>query len=137
MELSLKSLAPIKPITLAGWLSETKITEKDLLANMQLLNLAILVEGQSSLNPLLVSMVSSLACIQVTYFLETNLKKQGMLPLTFSNTADYDKIDPSDKISIVGLNSFAPGKQLKSISKKKDGSNVFLPSLLFKSSCLD
>lgn len=41
---------------------------------------------------------------------ETNLKKQGMLPLTFSNPADYDKIKPDDKISILGLDSFAPGK---------------------------
>ena len=29
---------------------------------------------------------------------ETNLKKQGMLPLTFSNPSDYDKIEPSDKV---------------------------------------
>jgi len=43
---------------------------------------------------------------------ETNLKKQGMLPLTFANPADYDKITGNDKISIVGLDSFAPGKPL-------------------------
>jgi len=43
---------------------------------------------------------------------ETNLKKQGMLPLTFANPADYDKITGNDKISIVGMNSFQPGKQL-------------------------
>jgi aconitate hydratase len=53
---------------------------------------------------------------------ETNLKKQGMLPLTFANPADYDKIQPSDKISIVGLTSFAPGKPLKAVLKHKDGS---------------
>lgn len=41
---------------------------------------------------------------------ETNLKKQGVLPLTFANPADYDKIRPDDKISIEGLDSFAPGK---------------------------
>lgn len=41
---------------------------------------------------------------------ETNLKKQGLLPLTFSNPADYDKIRPDDKISIIGLKTFAPGK---------------------------
>lgn len=55
---------------------------------------------------------------------ETNLKKQGMLPLTFADSADYDKIDGSDKISIVGLKSFAPGKPLQAIIKKKDGKEV-------------
>ncbi|CAB3403257.1 unnamed protein product [Caenorhabditis bovis] len=55
---------------------------------------------------------------------ETNLKKQGMLPLTFANPADYDKIDPSDSISIVGLTTFAPGKPLKCIAKKANGSKV-------------
>ena len=33
-----------------------------------------------------------------------------MLPLTFADKADYDKVQPDDKISIVGLNEFAPGK---------------------------
>ncbi|KHJ84211.1 aconitase domain protein, partial [Oesophagostomum dentatum] len=55
---------------------------------------------------------------------ETNLKKQGMLPLTFANPADYDKIDSADKISIVGLKDFAPGKPLKAIIKKPDGSKI-------------
>ena len=41
---------------------------------------------------------------------ETNLKKQGMLPLTFANPADYDKIQPTDKISLLGLKDLAPGK---------------------------
>lgn len=44
------------------------------------------------------------------FFTETNLKKQGLLPLTFSNPDDYDRIRPDDKISITGLKSFAPGK---------------------------
>jgi aconitate hydratase len=43
---------------------------------------------------------------------ETNLKKQGILPLTFVNPADYDKISPSAKVSIVGLADLAPGKNL-------------------------
>ena len=34
---------------------------------------------------------------------ETNLKKQGMLPLTFENPADYDKIDSNDSVSVLGL----------------------------------
>lgn len=52
---------------------------------------------------------------------ETNLKKQGMLPLTFANADDYDKIQPTDKISILGLNSFAPGKPLTAEIKHADG----------------
>lgn len=40
---------------------------------------------------------------------ETNLKKQGMLPLTFSNPADYDRISGNDRLDIVGLQEFAPG----------------------------
>jgi len=43
---------------------------------------------------------------------ETNLKKQGMLPLTFDNPADYDLVGPRDKISILGLKELAPGSQL-------------------------
>ncbi|TRZ02270.1 hypothetical protein DNTS_034041, partial [Danionella cerebrum] len=54
---------------------------------------------------------------------ETNLKKQGLLPLTFANPADYDKIRPDDKISIVGLKSFAPGKSLQAVIKHIDGSS--------------
>lgn len=53
---------------------------------------------------------------------ETNLKKQGMLPLTFANPADYDKIKSDDKITIVGLKSFAPGKPLECHIRHKDGS---------------
>ncbi|CAI9735955.1 aconitate hydratase, mitochondrial-like [Octopus vulgaris] len=53
---------------------------------------------------------------------ETNLKKQGMLPLTFANSADYDKIQPTDRISILGLKTFAPGKPLTCEVKHEDGS---------------
>ncbi|XP_018374574.1 PREDICTED: probable aconitate hydratase, mitochondrial [Trachymyrmex cornetzi] len=52
---------------------------------------------------------------------ETNLKKQGLLPLTFSNPADYDKIQPNDKISLLGLNDLAPGKPIQAQIKHKDG----------------
>ncbi len=52
---------------------------------------------------------------------ETNLKKQGMLPLTFDDPSDYDKILEDDLISIVGLKELAPGKQLKMIVKHPDG----------------
>ena len=43
---------------------------------------------------------------------ETNLKKQGMLALTFENKADYDKVREDDRISLTGLNDFAPGSKL-------------------------
>lgn len=43
---------------------------------------------------------------------ETNLKKQGMLALTFINPADYDKIQEKDVLSVIGLKDFKPGKNL-------------------------
>ncbi len=52
---------------------------------------------------------------------ETNLKKQGMLGITFADTADYDKILEDDKIDITGLTEFAPGKQLTVVLHHKDG----------------
>ncbi|KAE9537250.1 hypothetical protein AGLY_006273 [Aphis glycines] len=54
---------------------------------------------------------------------ETNLKKQGVLALTFADTKDYDKVQPTDKVSLVGLNQFAPGKPLKCILRHADGSS--------------
>ncbi len=53
---------------------------------------------------------------------ETNLKKQGMLALTFAGKEDYDKVQEDDSIDIVGLTSFAPGKQLTMVLNHKDGS---------------
>jgi aconitate hydratase len=53
---------------------------------------------------------------------ETNLKKQGMLPLTFANPKDYDKIQEADTIEISGLGSFAPGKALTMVATHADGS---------------
>ena len=41
---------------------------------------------------------------------ETNLKKQGMLPLTFINPDDYEKVGEADRVSLVGLSDLAPGK---------------------------
>ena len=43
---------------------------------------------------------------------ETNLKKQGMLGLTFANESDYDLIQENDSFNFVDLDQFAPGKQL-------------------------
>ena len=53
---------------------------------------------------------------------ETNLKKQGMLGITFANNADYDKIQEDDTFDITGLTTFAPGKQLTVVLHHKDGS---------------
>lgn len=53
---------------------------------------------------------------------ETNLKKQGMLALTFSNKEDYDKVLEDDTIDIVGLASFTPGKELTVVLNHADGS---------------
>ncbi len=52
---------------------------------------------------------------------ETNLKKQGMLPLTFDNPADYDKVKEDDKISLIGIKELTPGSQVKMIMKHSDG----------------
>ena len=54
---------------------------------------------------------------------ETNLKKQGMLAITFSNKADYDKIKEDDTIDILGLTSFAPGVPLTLVMHHADGSS--------------
>jgi aconitate hydratase len=53
---------------------------------------------------------------------ETNLKKQGMLALTFANEADYDKIQEDDTINFLDLTEFAPGKPLTLEFVHADGS---------------
>jgi len=52
---------------------------------------------------------------------ETNLKKQGMLALTFADKNDYDKVREDDRISIIGLTGFSPGKNLKISLSHSDG----------------
>jgi aconitate hydratase len=52
---------------------------------------------------------------------ETNLKKQGMLALTFANPADYDKIREDDRFDIVGLREIEPGKPLTVVLHHADG----------------
>ncbi|MFL9483342.1 aconitate hydratase [Chitinophagaceae bacterium LWZ2-11] len=54
---------------------------------------------------------------------ETNLKKQGMLGLTFADKNDYDKIQEDDTIDVLGLTTFAPGKPLEIVLHHKDGSS--------------
>ena len=51
---------------------------------------------------------------------ETNLKKQGMLPLTFANPLDYDKIKEDDKIDL-DVKNIAPEKQVRMTIKHSDG----------------
>ncbi|GAB3988619.1 aconitate hydratase [Spirosoma daeguense] len=58
---------------------------------------------------------------------ETNLKKQGMLALTFANPADYDKIQEDDVIDINGLTEFAPGRQLEIVLHHADGTTDTFP----------
>jgi aconitate hydratase len=53
---------------------------------------------------------------------ETNLKKQGMLALTFANKEDYNKIKEDDSFDIIGLTSFSPDKPLTLVIHHKDGS---------------
>lgn len=52
---------------------------------------------------------------------ETNLKKQGMLALTFANKDDYDKIQEDDSIDVIGLTEFAPNTPLTVVLNHKDG----------------
>ena len=52
---------------------------------------------------------------------ETNLKKQGILALTFDDPKDYEKIEQQDRISVTGLNSLAPGKPVQVTIHKTDG----------------
>jgi aconitate hydratase len=54
---------------------------------------------------------------------ETNLKKQGMLALTFNDKSDYDKIQEDDSIDIIGLTEFAPGKPLTLVLNHADGTS--------------
>jgi aconitate hydratase len=58
---------------------------------------------------------------------QTNLKKQGMLGLTFANPADYDKIRQDDKVSILGFDTFTPGKQLTIVLDHADGTQDKFP----------
>lgn len=57
---------------------------------------------------------------------ETNLKKQGVLPLTFKSKEDYNLVHKGDKVSITGLNNLKPGEPVHVSVTKKDGSTVHL-----------
>ena len=55
---------------------------------------------------------------------ETNLKKQGVLALTFADPDDYDRIDEDDRISVLGLADLAPGAPVQVQVAKPDGTTV-------------
>jgi aconitate hydratase len=52
---------------------------------------------------------------------ETNLKKQGLLPLTFAKPADYDKVRQDDRIDLIGLAKLAPGRPVTMVLNHQDG----------------
>jgi aconitate hydratase len=90
--------APIKRLEFLLLLLAITITVKDLLENMPPWNLVLGVKAV---------LVKSFARIH-----ETNLKKQGLLGLTFATESDYDKIQEDDTINFIDLVDFAPGKPL-------------------------
>jgi aconitate hydratase len=53
---------------------------------------------------------------------ETNLKKQGLLPLRFENAADYDRVQETDRVTIAGLAELAPGRSLRVVLHHANGS---------------
>ena len=53
---------------------------------------------------------------------ETNLKKQGLLPLRFADAADYEKVKEGDRVSILGLRELRPGAPLRAVFRHSDGS---------------
>ena len=55
---------------------------------------------------------------------ETNLKKQGVLPLTFADPADYDRIEEDDRLAIRGLADLTPDLPVTVTITKPDGSTV-------------
>ena len=58
---------------------------------------------------------------------ETNLKKQGVLPLTFTDPADYDKVQADDHVSLTGLGELAPGSTVTMVLHHGDGSEETIP----------
>ena len=57
---------------------------------------------------------------------ETNLKKQGILPLTFADPREYDLVDADDRVSVTGLAALRPGQPVTVTLKKRDGRRVSL-----------
>jgi len=59
---------------------------------------------------------------------ETNLKKQGILPLTFADPKDYAQFEHADRVSVVGLQALAPGRPVEVRIHKPDGRTVTVPA---------
>lgn len=57
---------------------------------------------------------------------ESNLKKQGLLPLTFEDPDDYDRVQADDRISLLGLNELSPGTPVQCVVKHADGTEETL-----------
>jgi aconitate hydratase len=57
---------------------------------------------------------------------ETNLKKQGVLPLTFQDPADYERVEQDDRVSVAGLHALEPGQPVLVRLRKPDGRTVEL-----------
>jgi aconitate hydratase len=60
---------------------------------------------------------------------ETNLKKQGILPLTFAKASDYDLFEQADRVSVRGLGALAPGKPVEVVIHKPGGKTVAIQCL--------
>jgi len=60
---------------------------------------------------------------------ETNLKKQGILPLTFSKASDYDLVEQGDRLSVSGLSQLTPGKPVTVVITKPGGKTVSIQCL--------
>lgn len=65
--------------------------------------------------------VKAIIAVSFARIHETNLKKQGLLALTFADSSDYDRIREDDRIDITGLEEFAPGENLSVILSHSDG----------------
>lgn len=65
---------------------------------------------------------AAIVCRSFARIHESNLKKQGVLPLTFADPADYDRVLEGDRISFPGLGSLRPGKPLAMVLRHRDGS---------------
>jgi len=55
---------------------------------------------------------------------ETNLKKQGILPLVFSDPADWEQVEATDRVDVLDLARLAPGRPVQVVLRKADGRAV-------------
>lgn len=55
------------------------------------------------------------------------MKKQGLLPLVFKNPADYDRVQSTDHVDLIGVETLAEGSEIKMVLNHKDGSKEDVP----------